>query len=88
MNMFKLLRLGFFPSSECGHNRWIKQENLEYFFFTERGLVAAFWVLKLAIETDEHFVCPEMLQHHWRRSMARSRALAPLKAQSLGVISL
>jgi hypothetical protein len=33
---------------ECGHNRWIKQENFGYFFFKERGLVAAFWVLKLA----------------------------------------
>ncbi len=40
--------MGFFPYSECGHNRWIKQENLGYFFFKERGLVAAFWVLKSA----------------------------------------
>jgi hypothetical protein len=42
--------MGFFPYSECGHKRWIKPENLGYFFFNERGLVAALWVLKLAID--------------------------------------
>jgi hypothetical protein len=40
----------FFPYSECGHNRWIKRENLGYFFFKEKGLVVAFWVLKLIVD--------------------------------------
>jgi len=42
--------MGFFPYSECGHNSWIKWENSGHLFFKERGLVAAFWVLKLTVD--------------------------------------
>jgi hypothetical protein len=51
MEMFSLLRLKrFFSYPECGHSRWMKPENLGYFFFKERGLVVAFRVLKLVID--------------------------------------
>jgi hypothetical protein len=38
----------FFPYS--------KRENLEYFFFEERRLAVAFWVLKLPLMANEHLV--------------------------------
>jgi hypothetical protein len=42
--------MGFSPYLKCGHSRWIKRENLRYFFFKEKRLVATFWVLKLTVD--------------------------------------